>query len=44
MNNRDWYYHDKKEHKYKLTEQATKKATESYKEFYRLLGKRIKGL
>lgn len=37
MKNKDWYYFDLKEFKYKLTEKATKEAIESYKEFYKLL-------
>ena len=32
--NKEWYYYDYKEWKYKLTDKATKKAKESYKEFY----------
>ena len=34
MTNPEWYYHDKKEWKYKLTDKAPKEAVESYKEFY----------
>lgn len=32
--NKEWYYYDEKEEIYKLTKKATKKAIESYKEFY----------
>lgn len=39
MTNKDWYYHDEKEFKYKLTEKATEKAKESYKEFYKTMKK-----
>lgn len=34
MMNEKWYYYDYKEMKYKLTKYATKKAIESYKQFY----------
>lgn len=34
MNNAEWYYFDETEWKYKLTDKATKKAVESYYEFY----------
>lgn len=37
MKNEDWYYHDEEEFRYKLTDKATGKAKESYREFYRLL-------
>ena len=37
MKNKEWYYHDKKEWKYKLTNKAPKKAIESYNKFYNLL-------
>lgn len=40
MENKDWYYHDKEEYKYKLTDKAPKKAQESYKEFYKELEER----
>ena len=35
MENKTWYYWDKKEWKYKLTKEAPKKAIESYNEFYK---------
>ncbi len=35
MNNEDWYYHDEKEWKYKLTDKAPEEAIKSYYEFYR---------
>ena len=37
MKNKEWYYHDEKEWKYKLTAKgkAIKKVVESYKEYYR---------
>jgi hypothetical protein len=34
MENKDWYYFDKEEWCYKLTDKAPKEAVESYKEFY----------
>lgn len=34
MENKEWYYFDEDEFKYKLTEKAPKKARESYKEYY----------
>jgi len=34
MENEEWYYHDKDEFCYKLTDKAPQKAIESYKEFY----------
>jgi hypothetical protein len=37
MTNKDWYYFDEKDFCYKLTEKATEKAKQSYKEFYELL-------
>lgn len=37
MFNKDWYYYDIKEYKYKLTDKATPKAIRSYNEFYKLL-------
>ncbi len=39
MENDDWYYWDKTEWKYKLTNKAPQKAIESYKEFYKELAK-----
>ena len=41
MKNKDWYYFDEEEFKYKLTDLATDKAKQSYKEFYETLEKRI---
>ena len=35
MENEEWYYFDEKDFKYKLTDKATKKAIESYNEWYR---------
>jgi hypothetical protein len=35
MQNKEWYYFDELEFKYKLTEKAPQKAIESYKEYYR---------
>lgn len=37
MTNKEWYYHDLEEFRYKLTDKAPTKARESYKEFYRML-------
>lgn len=37
MTNKDWYYYDEQHGCYKLTEEATDKATESYHEFYKML-------
>lgn len=34
LNNKEWYYYDEEEFCYKLTNKATKKAIESYEEFY----------
>ena len=34
MKNKDWYYFDKEEWCYKLTDKATKEAIESYNKFY----------
>ncbi len=34
MKNKEWYYHDPKEWKYKLTDKAPPKARKSYEEFY----------
>ena len=39
MSNKEWYYHDEEEMKYKLTEKATEEAKKSYEEFYNLLEK-----
>jgi len=35
MENKEWYYWDKEEWKYKLTDKAPQKAIESYNEFYK---------
>ena len=35
LENEEWYYYDYEELKYKLTDKATQKAIESYKEFYK---------
>ena len=35
MYNEKWYYYDEKEEIYKLTKFATKKAIESYRQFYK---------
>ena len=37
MKNKEWYYHDEKEWKYKLTKKAPTKAVESYNNFYNML-------
>ena len=42
MGNKEWYYFDEKEWCYKLTDKATKKAIESYEEFYLELEEKIK--
>lgn len=34
MENEEWYYYNEKESKYKLTNNAPKKAIKSYEEFY----------
>ncbi|MDU4203155.1 MAG: hypothetical protein E7I13_05395 [Negativicoccus succinicivorans] len=34
MKNKEWYRYDAKENKYVLTEKASPKAQESYREFY----------
>lgn len=39
MENEDWYYHDEKEWKFKLTDKAPPKAVESYNEFYKEIDK-----
>lgn len=41
MSNEDWYKYDEKSGRYVLTNKATDKAKESYKEFYSLLDKRF---
>ena len=35
LQNKDWYYWDRKEWKYKLTDKATEEAKKSYEEFYK---------
>lgn len=35
LENEEWYFFDEKEFKYKLTNKATKKAIESYNNFYK---------
>ena len=35
MTNKEWFYHDEEEWRYKLTDKAPQKAQESYKEFYK---------
>ena len=42
MTNSEWYYHDKKEWKYKLTDKAPSEAVKSYEEFYKLLNSQYK--
>lgn len=37
MNDKSWYYFDEKDWEYKLTENAPKKAIESYNDFYKTL-------
>lgn len=37
MSNKEWYYFDEIEFKYKLTDEATDEAKKSYSEFYELL-------
>lgn len=37
MSNSTWYYYNKKDNKYELTELATDKAKKSYIEFYNLI-------
>ncbi len=39
MENKEWYYFDSKEFKYKLTDKAPEKAKKSYEEFYKELEK-----
>ena len=34
MTNDEWYYHDDKEWRYKLTDKAPQEAIDSYNEFY----------
>ena len=35
MNNKEWYYWEYKEWKYKLTDKASEKAVKSYNQFYK---------
>lgn len=35
LTNEDWFYYDKEEKIYRLTDKATKKARESYEKFYK---------
>lgn len=42
MQNKEWYYHDKEEWVYKITDKAPLKAEESYKEFYDILRETLK--
>lgn len=37
ISNKEWYYWDEKKCKYFLTDKATQKAKESYKQFYKEL-------
>ncbi len=37
MENDEWYFFDPKKKKYVLTEKATSKAKESYREFYKAM-------
>lgn len=39
LENKNWYYYDEKELKYKLTNNATKEAKESYNEYEKQLKK-----
>ena len=34
MENKEWFYFDEDEFRYKLTDKATEEAKKSYKEFY----------
>lgn len=36
LTNEDWFYYDKEEKIYRLTDKATKKARESYEKFYKV--------
>ena len=36
LKNKEWYYYDKKEKIYKLTDKAPKEAIESYNKFYKI--------
>lgn len=37
LSNKEWYYFDEEEWRYKLTDKATEEAIESYNEFYKQL-------
>lgn len=37
LNNKEWYYYDYEEYKYKLTDKAPEAAIKSYIEFYKEL-------
>ena len=39
LKNKEWYYWDEKEWKYKLTDKATQEAINSYNKFYKELEK-----
>lgn len=39
MQNKEWYYFDEEDFKYKLTDKAPEKARKSYKEYYEDLDK-----
>ncbi len=39
LSNKEWYYYDPDERKYKLTEKAPPEAIKSYEEFYEILKK-----
>ena len=39
LDNQEWYYFDEKEEIYKLTDEATDEAKESYKEYEKQLNK-----
>ena len=39
LKNKEWYYWDNKEWKYKLTDKAPKEAIENYKKFYEFIEK-----
>lgn len=40
MRNKEWWYYDYEEIKYKLTDKAPKEAIKSYEEFYKELDKK----
>lgn len=39
MSNKEWYYHDKENMMYKLTDKANEEAKQSYEKFYRKIEK-----